>query len=109
MEPRYEWLRCLAEGIVSGLNKTIQKKMPIVLIFDSDIGKIIGNLLYHELKIDTDIISIDQVHLHEFDYIDIGEMVKKVEAVPIVVKSLVFGKHAEESLRDRQVKSSLLH
>ncbi len=109
MEPRYELLRCLAEGIVSGLNKTIQKKMPIVLIFDSDVGKIIGNLLYHELKIDTDIISIDQVHLHEFDYIDIGEMVKKVEAVPIVVKSLVFGKHAEESLKDRQLKSSLLH
>ncbi len=109
MEPRYELLRCLAEGIVLGLNKTIQKKMPIVLVFDSDVGKIMGSLLYHELKIGTDIISIDQVHLHEFDYIDIGEMVKKVEAVPIVVKSLVFGKHAEESLKERQLKKSLLH
>lgn len=109
MEPRYELLRCLADGIVLGLNKTIQKKMPIVLVFDSDVGKIIGSLLYHELKIETDIVSIDQVHLHEFDYIDIGEMVKKVEAVPIVVKSLVFGKHAEESLKDKQLKKSLMH
>ena len=59
--------------------------MPIVLVFESDIGKNIGVLLSRELKVDTEIISIDQVHLHDFDYIDIGEVMEKVEVVPIVV------------------------
>ena len=39
VEPRYELLRCLAEGIVSALKKTIQKRIPIVLVFNSDVGK----------------------------------------------------------------------
>ncbi|MFB3887194.1 MAG: ethanolamine ammonia-lyase reactivating factor EutA [Thermodesulfobacteriota bacterium] len=109
MEPRYEWLRRFAEGIALGLCRTIRKRMPVVLVFDSDVGKIIGNLLYHELKIDTDVVSIDQVHLHEFDYIDIGEMLEKVEAVPIVVKSLVFGRQDEDSLKNRGLKNPLFH
>lgn len=108
-EPRYELLRCLSEGIVSALKKTIQKRMPIVLVFNSDVGKIVGNLLHEELNINSDIISVDQIHLHDFDYIDIGQMVEKVGVVPIVVKSLVLGKHAEEVLRDRKLKRSYFH
>jgi ethanolamine utilization protein EutA len=102
VEPRYELLRGLAEGIVSALRRTIQKGMPIVLVFNSDVGSVVGNLLSDEFKIKSGIISVDQVHLHEFDYIDVGQVVERAEAVPIVVKSLVFGKHAEESHKDRE-------
>jgi ethanolamine utilization protein EutA len=109
VEPRYEYFRCLAEGIISALKETIKKKMPIILVFNSDVGKNLGSLLHEEFKIDSDIISIDLVHLHDFDYIDIGQLVEKVGVVPIVVKSLVFGKHAEEALRERQLRKSLLH
>ncbi len=105
--PRHEFLRCLAEGLVAALKKTIHKKLPIVLVFNSDIGKTIGRLLHKELQIDAEVISIDQIHLHDFDFIDIGQVVEKVEAVPVVVKSLVFGKDAEESLRQRQLE--ILH
>jgi ethanolamine utilization protein EutA len=108
LEPRYEILRCLAEGVVLALKETIQKGMPVVLVFNSDIGKSVGNLLRDELQISSDIVSFDQVHLHEFDYIDVGSMVEKVGAVPVVVKSLVFGKHAEEVSRDRKNKELCL-
>jgi ethanolamine utilization protein EutA len=90
------------EGIVSGLKKTIRKGMPITLVFDSDVGKLVGSMLYEEFEIDSDVISIDQLHLHDFEYIDIGRVIEKVEAVPIVIKSLVFGKHAEEDLKEKK-------
>jgi len=109
VEPRYEFFRSLADGIVSALKETIKKKMPIILVFNSDVGKNLGSLLREEFKIDSDIISIDLVHLHDFDYIDIGQVMEKVGVVPIVVKSLVFGKHAEEVLKERQLRKSLLH
>ena len=79
--------------------------MPVVLIFNSDIGKSIGRIIHTEMQIGSEVISLDQVHLHEFDFIDIGEVVKMVDAVPVVVKSLVFGMDAEEALRERQRKS----
>ena len=99
LDSRYEFLRCLAEGIVLALKKTIEKRMPIVLVFTSDMGNLVGSLLRDEFGIHSDIISVDQVHLRTFDYIDVGQVVDKVGAVPIVVKSLVFGKHAEAVLK----------
>jgi len=36
------------------------------------------------------VISIDGIELQEFDFIDIGEVIRPAMAVPVVVKSLVF-------------------
>ena len=109
LDPRYELLRCLADGIVSALKKTLEKRMPILLVFNSDIGNMVGRLLQEECGITSDIVSVDQVHLHDFDYIDIGQIMATAGVVPIVVKSLVFGKHAEESLKERELKKHHLH
>ncbi len=103
-DPQYDLLRNLTQGIVAGLKSTIQKKLPLVLVFNRDIGKSVGAMLCEELKIDCDIVSFDQVHLHDFDHIDVGEFMEKIEVVPIVIKSLVFGKHGEELLRQQQLK-----
>ncbi len=88
--PRYEMLKNLAQGILFGLKETIRKKLPIILVFDGDVGKLVGNLLQREFGIETDIISVDMVELREFDHIDLGEQFKKSGTVPIVIKSLVF-------------------
>ncbi len=108
-EPCYELLMSLSQGIAAALPETMAKEMPLVLVFNADIGKTMGRLLSEELKIASPVVSFDQVHLHDFDYIDIGEMVEKVEAVPIVVKSLVFGRQEEDSDRARQLKKRHRH
>ncbi len=36
------------------------------------------------------IISIDGIELKEFDYVDIGEVLRATGAVPVVIKSLLF-------------------
>ncbi len=75
-------MHCLAEGLVGALRKTIHKRIQLVLVFDADIGKTIGRLLHKELQMDAEVISIDQRHLHDFDFIDIRQVVDKVETVP---------------------------
>ena len=59
---------------------------------DGDIGKLLGRMLQHELNVGRDIVSIDGVHLHEFDYLDIGEVMMPANVVPVVIKSLLFSR-----------------
>ena len=100
VEPRYELLRSLAEGIVQALKRTLQGEIPIILVFNSDVGKNVGSLLLEELNVTSSIISVDQVHLDDFDYIDIGQVQDQSGVVPIVIKSLIFGRQAETLLKE---------
>jgi ethanolamine utilization protein EutA len=88
--PRYPLLRALADGIVQALPKTLAAGLPLVLVFAHDFGKSVGEILRHELGVTNDIISVDGIHLEDFDYIDIGEVIYPAFVVPVVVKSLVF-------------------
>ena len=61
-----------------------------MLVFDADIGRLVGSLLSRELRPGHKIICIDGVELRDFDYIDIGEELPDVGVVPVVIKSLIF-------------------
>lgn len=89
-EPRYAALRNLAVGVVDALPRTIAQRLPIVLVFAHDFGRLMGNIIRDELTAGADVISIDGIELREFDYIDIGAIIQPNNAVPVVVKSLVF-------------------
>jgi ethanolamine utilization protein EutA len=88
--PRYASLRGLAEGIVQASPRSIAAGLPLVLVFASDFGKLVGGIIREEFAPHTDIISIDGIELQEFDYIDIGAMMQPSNTVPVVIKSLVF-------------------
>ncbi|MDP2662825.1 MAG: ethanolamine ammonia-lyase reactivating factor EutA, partial [Dehalococcoidia bacterium] len=88
--PAYSGLNALAKGIVAGMKKSLRKRQPLVLVFDADMAKLVGNLLAEELGSDYPIISIDGIRLQDFDFVDIGEEMPQVEAVPVVIKSLLF-------------------
>ncbi len=88
--PAYPFLRALAEGIKEAFQRSIEAGLPLIIVFDTDFGSLLGNILRRELGIQNEIISIDLVHLNNFDFIDIGNMLPDANAVPIVVKSLVF-------------------
>ena len=61
-----------------------------MLVLDGDIGRTIGEILRRECDVGGDIVSVDGVQLHEFDYVDIGEMIRPTNVVPLVIKSLLF-------------------
>ena len=86
----YQRIDSFCRGIVGGMKGHTSKGHPIVMVFDGDVGGLLGIHLKQELKIPTPVISIDGVELREFDYIDIGEIIPTSGAVPVVIKSLVF-------------------
>lgn len=92
--PSYSLTRALAEGLVRAMKSHIDQGRPLVLVFDADIAKLMGNIIEREFLPGTDVISIDGIDLRDFDFIDIGAELPDVKAVPVVIKSLIF-RHAE--------------
>jgi len=87
-DPYYFRLRELAEGIAQAVGFTT--RLPLILMVDGDIGKLLGHILEHDLRVTRAIISIDGIQLNEFDYVDIGEVIHPNGVVPVVIKSLLF-------------------
>tara|TARA_Y100000590_G_C15679508_1_gene999292 strand:- start:704 stop:2017 length:1314 start_codon:yes stop_codon:yes gene_type:complete len=89
-DPLHERLYQLACGICSGFPKTIKCNTPLILVMDGDVGRTVGEILKNELDVICDIISIDGIELKSFDYVDIGEIIRPTNVVPLVIKSLLF-------------------
>ena len=92
--PSYHLIRTLAEGVATAMREHVDKGQPLILVFDADIAKLVGNILERELLPGAGIVSIDGIDLKDFDFIDIGEELPDARAVPVVIKSLIF-RHAE--------------
>jgi ethanolamine utilization protein EutA len=88
-EPSHARLFELASGI-AGAAALLAPDRPLVLVFDTDLGRSVGRILQEEVLSGRDIIAIDEVRLADFDRIDIGSEVEAGGAVPVVVKTLVF-------------------
>jgi ethanolamine utilization protein EutA len=94
-DPLYQRLRAFADGIVEGLPDAVAERRPIVLLLDGDIGKTLGNILKAEIQVPSDVVSIDGLQLQEFDFVDVGEVLQPANAVPVVIKSLLFSNVSE--------------
>jgi ethanolamine utilization protein EutA len=80
----------LCRGVVAGLAPILARGHPLVLAGDGDVGGLIGIHCRQELNVANPIVSIDGLELREFDYVDIGALVRTSGAVTVVIKSLVF-------------------
>src|SRR3990167_68210 len=87
-DPYYARLRGLAEGIAQAVG--FWTHQPLILMVDGDIGRLLGQILEDDLRVDREIISIDGIQLREFDYVDIGEVIRPTHVVPVIIKSLLF-------------------
>lgn len=87
-EPFYARLRALAEGIARGV--AAASATTLVLMVDSDVGRLIGQILSEELVFARALLSVDDLTLEEFDFVDIGEVIQPAGVVPVLIKSLLF-------------------
>jgi ethanolamine utilization protein EutA len=85
-------LDAFCRGVSDGMAPVLAKGHPLVLAGDGDVGGLIGVHFHEELGLKHSVVSIDSLELREFDYIDIGAMLDLSGAVPVVIKSLLFGK-----------------
>lgn len=86
----YARLAALARGLVAGLREALDAGHPLVLVTDGDIGGLLGMQARSEETIAGAIVSIDGIRLSEFDFIDIGDVIRSTGAAPVVIKSLLF-------------------
>ena len=86
----YARLKALGQGLVAGLAPVLDAGHPLVIVTDGDVGGLIGMQCRSEETVPGVIISIDGIALSEFDFIDIGEVLRATGATPVVVKSLLF-------------------
>jgi ethanolamine utilization protein EutA len=85
----YDNIRVFARGLSRALNTSMKAGVPLVLIFDTDVGNSVGNILSRETGADN-ILALDEITLSEGDFIDVGEPINDGAAYPVVIKSLVF-------------------
>jgi ethanolamine utilization protein EutA len=88
-ETSYPCLHMLALGIVEAMTAA-DRDQPWVLIFDRDIGGLVGAILKNEMQIQPKMVVVDEIDVSDLDFVDIGQELDKRHAVPVVVKSLVF-------------------
>ena len=89
-EPLHARLHRLAAGICRGMARTLRGGKPLILMMDGDIGRTLGRILRHELDVASSVISIDGLQLKDFDYVDIGAVIRPTNVVPLIIKSLLF-------------------
>jgi ethanolamine utilization protein EutA len=86
----YPLLELFAKSIEAALADTIKNKLPVILIFDTDIACSVGNVIRRETDLKTNLLALDELMLREGDWIDIGEPLLAGQVFPVTVKSLVF-------------------
>ncbi|MFX1262200.1 MAG: ethanolamine ammonia-lyase reactivating factor EutA [Promethearchaeota archaeon] len=94
----YSWLQEFVGAIEDSLPKTVANKKMVILLFQSDIGKMVGLATRQETSIQHNLISLDELNLEEGDWIDIGAPLHNGTVFPVTVKSLVFNKSKEYSI-----------
>ena len=89
-ENSYQAMKTFALGILQA-KSLWEHQNPLVIVFDADIARLIGTILKKDLGMEQEVVTIDEIDVGDFDFIDIGQQLSRAqEAVPVVVKSLVF-------------------
>jgi len=86
----YPQLELFARSIEAALEDSIEKRLPIILIFETDIACGVGNVIRRETRLKTNLLTLDELTLKEADWVDIGEPLVAGQVFPVTVKSLVF-------------------
>jgi ethanolamine utilization protein EutA len=90
VQASYPQLELFARSIEAALADSIEKGMPIILIFENDIACGVGNVIRRETQLKTNLLTLDELTLKEGDWVDIGEPLVAGQVFPVTVKSLVF-------------------
>lgn len=85
-------IQTLADGLIKGMTNYIGEGKPLIVVLQKDCAKVLGQTLQIRMGPKAEVICIDQVYVDEGDYIDLGKPLMGGRVVPVVVKTLVFGK-----------------
>lgn len=85
---RFKNIQTLSQAIIQVMEKRADPLLPIILVFQSDLAKVLGQTLIG-MNVKQSVICVDQIKVEQGDYIDIGSNLGS-GVVPVVVKTLTF-------------------
>ena len=88
--PAASRIAAFCRGLMEGLPATVRSRRPIYLVFDHDLAGLVGTILKNDFELKNDVLAIDGITLHDFDFIDLGKALEPSGTVPVTIKSLVF-------------------
>ncbi|WP_250278828.1 ethanolamine ammonia-lyase reactivating factor EutA [[Clostridium] colinum] len=88
--PSFKDINMYANGLIGGMNEIISKNLPIIIIVENDMAKVLGQTINCLLNFQKEIICIDNISVLNGDYIDIGKPISENRVLPVVIKTLVF-------------------
>ncbi len=83
-------IAAFCRGLMQGLPKSLGNRRNLYLVFDHDLAGLVGTILKNDFDLKNDVLAIDGVALHDFDFIDLGKVLEPSGTVPVTIKSLVF-------------------
>ena len=88
--PDYRKVCALADALAEAAG-TLSPGAPLLVLTEQDYAKALGQALRRRVK-DCPVVCIDGVRAEEGDYLDLGRPLMGGMALPVVVKTLIFGK-----------------
>ncbi len=95
-QPSYQLMKTLSGAVINVLEDAVGEEKPVVLVFEADIGMGIGRVIREEVAPGCSLVSIDEIKLSDFNFIDIGEPTGDRGFIPVIKKSLVFPQTSPE-------------
>lgn len=96
--PSYEQIRSLAAALAQGAVEVLDRSAPLIILVEQDMAKALGQALRPLLPRDRGLLVLDCLGASDHDYLDIGRPVGGGLAVPVVVKTLVFGRKVHHGI-----------
>jgi len=89
--PSFDFIKELSVKIIQGMGDYLKTDNTVILIIENDMAKSLGYALMNALP-EKKFIVLDSIKVDIGDYIDIGLPASSGRVIPVVVKTLVFGK-----------------